>query len=257
MPGKILLVDDNEAYIDSIKDILEDEGYEVQTANSGEEACDISDAARFDLVLMDIKMPGMNGVECFLRMKSQNPAVKVILFTAYALTELIEKAHANGVLAVLKKPLDLDKLDKILIDILKEPDGGYILLADDDRDLCENLYDALTEYGYRVAMATDADDVVNEAERQKFNVLILDLKMPKIKGLELYRRIKELQPNLATIIITGYAEEMRDIVHQAIDENAYTMLPKPINIKQLLELLKSITKDQKRAALENSNWSNP
>lgn len=249
MPGKILLVDDNDAYNDSIKDILEDEGYEVETADSGEKACIIAEHTRFDLVLMDIKMPGMNGVECFLRMKAHNPEVKVILFTAYALTELIKKAQANGVLAVLKKPLDIDKLDKILLDTLKGPEGGYILIADDDRALCENLYDALTECGYRVAMANNTDEVINETARQKFNVLILDLKMPKINGLEVYRRVKKLQPNLATIIITGYAEEMRDLVSQAINENVYTMLPKPINVKQLLQLLERITEDQKEGRI--------
>lgn len=72
MTFKILLVDDNEAYTDSIMDILEDEGYTVQTANSGEQACELTQKAQFDLILMDIKMPGMNGVETFLKMKQQN-----------------------------------------------------------------------------------------------------------------------------------------------------------------------------------------
>lgn len=245
MPCKILLVDDNEDYTDSIKDILEDEGYEVQTVNSGEQACTLTDSSRFDIVLMDIKMPGMNGVECFLRMKQQNPSIKVILFTAYALTELIEKAHSNGVLAVLKKPLDIEKLDNLLINTLKEPEGGYILLADDDKALCDNLHDTLTEYGYRVASATDAYEAIQEAERRNFNVLLLDLKMPKLNGLEVYRKIKKLQPNLVTIIMTGYAEEMSDVIDQAITESVYTMLPKPIDVKQLLEMLQRVDNDLK------------
>ncbi len=240
MPCHILLVDDNEAYMDSIKDILEDEGFLVSTANSGESACEMIQKTHFDLVLMDIKMPGMNGVETFLEMKQRIPDVKVILFTAYALTELIQTAHANGVLAVLKKPLDMDRLDNILLHNLKKPCGGYILLADDDRALCENLNEALTEYGYRVAMAGNAYDAINEAERRSFDVLLLDLKLPQTNGLEVYRKIKKMQPNLVTIIITGYAEEMDLIVNQALNESAYTMLPKPIDVKQLLHLLQRI-----------------
>ncbi len=112
----ILLVDDNIAFIDSIKDILEDGGYEVETAESGEAALKCIRNRSFSLVLMDVKMPGMNGVECFFHMKQMNPDVCVILFTAYALTELIQKAHDNGVLAVLKKPLEME----VLIDVVAQ-----------------------------------------------------------------------------------------------------------------------------------------
>ncbi len=94
MACHILLVDDNEDYTDSIKDILEDEGFLVSAVNSGESACEMVRKSHFDLVLMDIKMPGMNGVETFLKMKREIPDVKVILFTAYALTELIQTAPA-------------------------------------------------------------------------------------------------------------------------------------------------------------------
>lgn len=250
MAFKILLVDDNEAYIDSIKDILEDEGYEVKTAHSGEQACDEMNASAFDLVLMDIKMPGMNGVETFLKMKEENPSVKVILFTAYALNELIQQAHSHGVLAVLRKPLDMEKLDNIIVNSLKESKGSYILLADDDRALCENLYDTLVEYGYRVAMACDADAAICEAQRRNFDLLLLDLKMPKLNGLEIYRRIKKVQPHLITILMTGFAEEMGEMVRKAIDESAYTMLPKPIDIQQLLSLIQQITIDKKKGMIK-------
>ena len=243
MGFKILVVDDNEDYTDSIKDILEDEGYEVETAHNGEDACKLTDCTAYDLVLMDIKMPGMNGVESFLKMKRTNPDVKVVLFTAYALTELIQKARDNGVTAILKKPLDMDELYLTIENAIAKPNGGYILLADDDRALCENLYDALSEYGYRVAMACGAHEAIREAERQAFDILLLDLKMPDLNGLEVYRRIKKLQPQVVTILMTGYAEEMNDLIKQAIDESAYTMLPKPIDMHQLFKLMERIRAD--------------
>lgn len=111
----ILLVDDNIAFIDSIKDILEDGGYGVETAESGEEALNSIRNKPFSLVLMDVKMPGMDGVECFFHMKQMDPDVCVILFTACALTDMVEKAHDQGVLAVLKKPLEME----VLIDWVK------------------------------------------------------------------------------------------------------------------------------------------
>lgn len=239
---RILLVDDNEAYIDSIKDILEDDGYLIKTANNGEAACDLIRQSEFDLVLMDIKMPGMNGVETFLKMKQHNPEVKVILFTAYALTDLIDQARLNGVISVLKKPLDFALLDRILEENLKAATGGYILIADDDRSLCENLAELLTDSGYHVAVAENGHAAIKEAQAQQFDILLLDMKMPQINGLETYRKIRQIQPDLITIIMTGYAEQMQDLVDRALEENAYTMLPKPIDISNLLEFLEKVTK---------------
>lgn len=249
MGFKILVVDDNEAYTDSIKDVLEDEGYEVETAHSGEDACEYTGCTEYDLVLMDIKMPGMNGVESFLRMKRRNPGIKVILFTAYALTELIQKARDNGVTAILKKPLDIDDLYLTIEKTIARPEGGYILLADDDRALCENLYDTLSDYGYSVAMACTPRDAIREAERRPYDILLLDLKMPDLNGLEVYRRIKKVQPKLVTILMTGYAEEMNDLIQQAIDESAYTMLPKPIDVRRLLNVMAQVREDVKNGLI--------
>lgn len=252
MTFKILLVDDNEAYTDSIMDILEDEGYSVQTANSGEQACAITGNNQFDLILMDIKMPGMNGVETFLKMKEQNPHVNVILFTAYALSELIQIAYANGILAVLKKPLNIDQLGDLIAQRQEKGDGGYILMAADDRALNKNLQKTLVESGYRVAMTCDANDTFCELERQNFDILLLDLNMPNLNSLETYRRIKKLRPDMITILMTGYAEQMNDMIDYTIDDGAYTVLPKPINVEQLLNLLQQITAEKSKGNRKKS-----
>jgi CheY-like chemotaxis protein len=110
MNRRILLVDDNEAFLDSTLDVLEDMGYEVTTANSGEDAVKKLDASSFHAVLMDVKMPGMSGVESFLEMREKDPGVNVILCTAYPLEGLMEKALRQGVKDVLTKPLKMTKL---------------------------------------------------------------------------------------------------------------------------------------------------
>jgi CheY-like chemotaxis protein len=130
--SKILLVDDNAAFIDTIKDILEDENYTVTTAHSGEAALFIAREQAFDFILMDIKMPGMNGFECFLRIKEHRPDVRAMLFTAYALNDLVRKARHNGVLAVLKKPLEIDQLLKMIAKGLNSNESHRTLAAEDD-----------------------------------------------------------------------------------------------------------------------------
>ncbi len=79
------------------------------------------------------------------------------------------------------------------------------------------------------------------AEAYPFDVLLLDMKLPFLNGLEVYRRIKPLQPNIVAIIITGYAQEMADLIQQTLDETAQTCLTKPLDMAQLLGLLKEIS----------------
>jgi DNA-binding NtrC family response regulator len=116
---EILLVDDNEEFLDSTKDVLEDEGYEVFTAKNGEDAFRMVRERPFEVILMDIKMPGSSGVETFIEMKSINPAVKVIMVTAYSIESLIRQALEEGAYAVFKKPLNMSMLLKEIDMIIK------------------------------------------------------------------------------------------------------------------------------------------
>lgn len=116
MKGRILLVDDNLEYLDSTKDVLEDEGYDVCTATGGGDAVRQVQAQHFDAILMDIKMPGLNGVEAFLEMKKYDPNVRVIMCTAYGVESLIRQALDEGALAVLNKPFEMDELLQIIDD---------------------------------------------------------------------------------------------------------------------------------------------
>ena len=241
MKGRILLVDDNEAFLDSTKDVLEDQGYEVVTAVSGEEAVRLFSTHTFDVVLMDIKMPGMNGVESFIEMKRLRPGVKVIMVTAYGVEEMIRQALAEGALAVLHKPLDMTLFFRTIDEARKGGRGGLILIADDDEELCENLTDILGEAGYQVITAYNGKAAVEMAKTQNFDVLLLDMKLPLLNGLEVYRRIRPIQPNIVTIVITGYAKEMTDLIQEILDETAQTCLTKPLDMGQILGLLKEIS----------------
>jgi two-component system, NtrC family, response regulator HydG len=241
MNERLLLVDDNADFLDSTKDVLEDAGYNVMTASNGEEALTIFNNKTYEIVLMDIKMPGINGVETFLKMKQKKPDVSVVLFTAYSMNELIQKALKEGVCDVLSKPLDMSRLLKRVEEVKGKGKRGCILIVDDDRVLCDNLGDVLDNSGYKVTASFDGMQALREAENETFDILILDMKLPGKNGLDIYREIKKKQPHLQTIIITGYAEEYSDLLTQAINENAYVCMKKPVEIGRLLGILKEIS----------------
>lgn len=107
---RILVLDDHVEVAESLGEILELIGHEVQLVHNGADAVDAYLAGGFDIGLFDVKMPGMNGVESFLAIKRQRPDAKIFMMSGYADDELIEKAIDSGALGLLRKPFEPDEL---------------------------------------------------------------------------------------------------------------------------------------------------
>lgn len=106
--NQVLIVDDDQRMTHTLEDILELKGYRVQTAHTGYEALEIAQQVDFDCVISDIKMPGMNGVELIKAYREHYPGTPVILMTAYAPGDLLTNEVSEKVVAVLRKPFDID-----------------------------------------------------------------------------------------------------------------------------------------------------
>lgn len=106
----ILIVDDNGALAEGMSDVLDTMGYDVTVANDGFAAVALVEKAFFDIALMDIKMPGMNGVEAYKRIKMISPKIEAIMMTGYSDEVLIKEAISEGAREVISKPIDLGRL---------------------------------------------------------------------------------------------------------------------------------------------------
>lgn len=111
---RVLIVDDNESLSRSMSIVLNRKGCSVDTASDGLEAIKAVKIKSFDVIFMDIRMPGLNGVETFKKIKKQYPAIKVVMMTAYALEELVDEAFREEAFGVLYKPLDMDKVFEMI-----------------------------------------------------------------------------------------------------------------------------------------------
>jgi len=120
----LLVVDDDRGMRDTLLDILEDRGFLVSVAVDGIEALEAIKTERYDLMLMDIVMPRMNGVEVLKQLKEIDSGVIVIMMTAYALPDLVEGALLEGVYRVLFKPLDMDEVLSLIDEALSSGNGG-------------------------------------------------------------------------------------------------------------------------------------
>jgi CheY-like chemotaxis protein len=122
MPKQVLIVDDEETLTWSLaKSLARDrEIYEVTTVNDGETALTVIDQQPFDVVVLDIRLPGMNGLDVLMKIKEEKPSTKVIIMTAYGSIDIREKAKARGSLYYIEKPFEIEQLRNLILKALKE-----------------------------------------------------------------------------------------------------------------------------------------
>jgi CheY-like chemotaxis protein len=121
MKRRVLVVDDDRQMVKTIRAILDHRGFESTPAYTGEEAVAAAVAhPPFGAVLMDVRMPGIDGVEACLQMHATHPDMPVILMTAYAAQEILAQARRAGVVAIMPKPLAWPKL---MAHLDRLPDG--------------------------------------------------------------------------------------------------------------------------------------
>lgn len=112
--GNILVVDDELDILEMIEVGLEGEGYRVVLAHSGHEALDVFDPARFELVICDIKMPGMDGIAMLTRLRERAPQLPAIVLTGYLAPDTIERCNALGGIELVRKPFAFSDLSNLV-----------------------------------------------------------------------------------------------------------------------------------------------
>ncbi|MBW2603575.1 MAG: sigma-54-dependent Fis family transcriptional regulator [Deltaproteobacteria bacterium] len=110
MYPSILIVDDEPSILKSLSGLLSDEGFEIATAANGYEALKIVDTESPDLVLLDIWMPGIDGIETLKEIKKDNPHIQVIIISGHGTIETAVKATKLGAFDLIEKPLSIDKV---------------------------------------------------------------------------------------------------------------------------------------------------
>ena len=114
MKPSILVVDDDPAMVRTLCDIFSLQGWDASGAHSGEEAIERQRERARNFILMDIRMPGIDGIDAYKVIHQQSPSTRVILMTAHATPEAVQHAIDEGVWRVMPKPIDLPSLFRML-----------------------------------------------------------------------------------------------------------------------------------------------
>ena len=186
--SKILVVDDDAAHRLMLKTVLADDGYEITEAGDGAAAVAAVESRFYDMILMDLKMAGMDGLEALRRIKALSPGIPVIIMTAYASVGTAVNALKSGASDYLTKPVDIDEL-KILID----------KTLHQRRLEQENLY-------------------LKERLADRFDLSAIIGRSPAMA--QLFETVALVAPSDATVLIQGESGTGKELVANAIHQNS-------------------------------------
>ncbi len=238
--GTILVVDDEVDTCNNLSDILTDLGYTVDMAHDGLTALAKARARAYDVALVDLKMPGMDGLELCRELRRIRAGSVAIIVTAFADRLGPDEALDAGAWRVLAKPVDVTRLLPLVGAALEQP---LVMVVDDDHDLCANLYDLLRDRGFRVGLAHDEAEAAQRLHDQAFKIVLIDLKLTEPgDGATVFRAVRAAQPEARTVVITGFRAELDVIVQAVLAEGADAVCYKPFDVPQLLATLERLSK---------------
>jgi len=232
---RVLVVDDDRTMVKTLADILGQQGWIVSTAHSGAEAVNSAATQRFDVVLMDIKMPGIDGVDAFKAIRKQQPNVRVVLMTAYAAPDRLAEAERAGVLRIMPKPVNLAEL----LDLIARENPQSILLIDNDPSFLRTLSDVLRLQGFDTVVAYGIDQALKFLADTRPAAIMLHVHLGSVSPPEAVSAVHHKSPAVALILYSGKAEAKQE-VKSVPAEWIRAYLQKPFDAEQVTGVLNAI-----------------
>lgn len=244
LSGRILLVEDNEVNRRLVSLLVGRTGAELVNANNGAEALDLALREPFDLILMDIQMPVMNGRDATAALREAGLNTPVIALTANVMAEDIADYRLAGCNDHLAKPIDKQRFYEVLARYLVvSPENeqgsarhysGTVLVAEDNEDNCRLVERMLRAQGLEVITVASGDQAVRRALSDSVQLVLMDRHMPELDGVEATRLLRQTGFRRPVIAFTaGDQSENEALLEAGCDD----VLNKPIDRDHLLATL--------------------
>jgi two-component system cell cycle response regulator len=241
MSAKILVVDDNPTNLKLVSDVLEFEGYDILKAVDAEKAQVVLADTLPDLILMDIALPGMDGLTLTRTLKAEERTrgIRIVALTAFAMKGDDQKAFDAGCDGYITKPIDTRTLPDQVAGFLARASGQsrrsrMKILVIEDHAVDLKLADlVLSTAGYDVSAVEAAEPAFAAIKADRPQLILLDLDLPGMDGLALVRQLKA-DPDtrdIHVVAVTCYPEQYPKAAALAAGCDAYLL--KPINTREL------------------------
>jgi DNA-binding NtrC family response regulator len=243
MPKRIkrraLVVDDDRSMVRTLADVLMLKGWDVSTAFDGEAALAAVTKEAFDVVLMDVKMPGMDGVAAFKAMKEANPDVRVVLMTAYAAHELMMEAECAGVLRIVPKPINVPELLELLAGNLEH--RLPVLIIDNDAAFLKTLSEVLCLRGFEILEAKSLREALRLMTERPPAAVLLHMHLESATPREAVMAVQQASPDVALVLYSGRPGAEEEARRTLPPDSVHTYLQKPFAIGEVTGVLDAIS----------------
>jgi CheY-like chemotaxis protein len=270
---KVLVVDDSATSRNILQDILESFSFEVTLTSSAEEGLEKIQRADtdhpYELVLMDWKMPGMDGLEASERIKYHQALSKIpaiILVTAYGREDIMQRTEQLGLEGFLIKPVSPSVLfDTIMhafgegiaktsriseknekTDDMSQIKGAKVLLVEDNEINQQVALEILQGMGLNVTVANDGQEAVNAVKKSNYDVVLMDVQMPVMDGYTATREIRKDKHFKDLPIIAMTAHAMAGDEDKSLQAGMNGHVTKPIDPEQLFSTLQKWIKPSEK-----------
>ncbi|HQR14622.1 MAG TPA: response regulator [Nitrospira sp.] len=246
----LLVIDDDRLHCDLLQLALSRHGYRVSTATSGREGVALFRQLRPAVTLLDLRMPEMDGLAVLKEIRTHDPRAGVIMLGGGATEELENLARKLRVTDFFRKGLSLDVLvgavhriaqqarreasdtQNLTASETDQPSEEQILVVDDDVMARDLLMRFLSLRGYHVRGAKDGREALRMIEASAPDLVILDLVMPEMNGVELLKVLAERDYAGRTIILSGHQNE--PLLEDAWALGPQEVLDKPLDLERAL-----------------------
>jgi DNA-binding NtrC family response regulator len=221
--ARVLVVDDEESVRRSYSRLLGELDCDAQSAGDGEQALHAMERQPADAVLLDLKMPGATGLEVLETLKRRWPESEVVVITGYPTVESAKRALQLGACGYPFRP-PRDGFEQPTKEHAMTQQSRF-LVVDDDPVVAKSIDRVLSAKGYAVITAHDGPQALDKLAREKYDAVFADIRMPGMSGLEVAARIKQSQPWLPVVIVTGYGSAESEALAKDIGVSSFLRKP--------------------------------
>ncbi len=257
MASTILIIEDNEKNMKLVRLLLQLGEYQVLEAEDAEKGIEIARAEAPDLILMDIQLPGMDGLQATTIIKADPrlAEIPVVALTSYAMEGDRKKAMAAGCDGYLTKPIDTENFLEVIASYIKSETAEEtpalqvrrhntvrILIVDDDPKNVKLMCGLLAQDDYELVTASNGSEALKLVEENPPDLILLDVMMPGMNGYEVTRRLKEGSETRVIPIILITALDSPEDRAKGLEAGAEEFLTKPVNPVEIEARIQSMLK---------------
>jgi two-component system NtrC family sensor kinase len=242
----VLIVDDDKIIREQLEKELKRNFFNTLLAADGKTALEKLSENKVDILILDVKLPDMDGLEVLQQVKEKTPGCEVIVVTGFGTREIAVQSLRRGAIDYIDKPLDMEDLFAALgraqEKLSEKEELSYentVLVIDDEEVIVKRLKKFLEKEGYAVFTALNGKEGLAVIASNKIDVVITDIRMGDMDGIEVIQKAKKLYRDIEGIVVTGHTDQ--ELTVRSLRAGACDYITKPINLDTLLFSIKKAT----------------